>query len=61
METPASVRDSLLRSADDVDELRALCGRLAVWTVDDVDRALELVAWGVDELISNRMQVLNAV
>lgn len=60
-ETAVSVRDSLLRSADDVDQLRSLSGSVAAWTVDDVDRALELVALGVDALISNRLQVLNAV
>ena len=60
-QTPVSIRESLLRSADDVDQLRTLSGSLAVWTVDDVDRALELVALGVDKLISNRLQVLNAV
>ena len=60
-QTPVSVRESLLRSADDVDQLRTLSGSLAVWTVDDVDRALELVALGVDKLISNRLQVLNAI
>lgn len=60
-ETPVSVRESLLRSADDVDQLRTLSGSVAAWTVDDVDRALELVELGVDALISNRLQVLNAV
>jgi hypothetical protein len=59
--TDVSVRGSLLQTADDVEQLRELSSGVAAWTIDDVDRALELVDLGIDTLISNRLQVLNAI
>ncbi len=59
--TPVAVRHTLLHSADEVALLRRRAGRVGAWTVDDVDRALELVAWGVDEITSNHISVLNAL
>jgi hypothetical protein len=29
--------------------------------VDDTDRALELASWGVDEIVSNHIDVLHAL
>ncbi|MSQ42399.1 MAG: hypothetical protein EXR65_05120 [Dehalococcoidia bacterium] len=60
-ETAVVVRHTLLHSADEVAALRARAGRVGVWTVDDVDRALTLVAWGIDDLVSNRLTVLGAI
>lgn len=60
-ETHVTVRHTLLTSARRVQELRQLAGRVSAWTVDDVDRAIELVGWGVDDLVSNRLQVLNSI
>ena len=60
-ETPVAVRHTLLHSASEVQSLRGRAGRVAVWTVDDIDRAIELLGWGVDEIVSNHLQVLNAV
>ena len=59
--TPVAVRHTLLHSADEVALIRRRAGRVGAWTVDDVDRALELVAWGVDEVTSNHVSVLNAL
>ena len=59
--TPVTVRHTLLRSPRLLEELRARAGRVGAWTVDDADRALELKAWGIDELVSNRLVVLNAL
>ena len=60
-ETAVVVRHTLLHSSDEVAALRARAGRVGAWTVDDAGRALELVAWGVDDLVSNRLTVLNAI
>ena len=60
-ETAIVVRYTLIESADHVAELRELAGEVGVWTVDDVDQAIELVSWGVDELTSNSLTVLNAI
>ncbi|MEX2445813.1 MAG: hypothetical protein WD734_00615 [Dehalococcoidia bacterium] len=60
-ETPVVVRHTLLHSPDEVAALRERAGRVGVWTVDDTDRALQLVEWGVDDLTSNRLTVLNAI
>lgn len=60
-ETPVTVRHTLLHSPREVASLRRHAGAVTVWTVDDVDRAIELSAWGVDGLVSNRLTVLNAV
>ena len=60
-ETAVAVRHTLLHSADEVALLRERAGRVGVWIVDDAARALVLVAWGVDEVTSNRLTVLNAI
>ena len=60
-ETAVVVRHTLLHSADEVAALRDRAGRVGAWTIDDTDRALELVDWGVDEVTSNRLSVLNAI
>ncbi len=60
-QTAIVVRHTLVESADHVAELRELAGEVGVWTIDDVDRAIELVSWGVDELTSNSLTVLNAI
>ena len=59
--TAVTVRHSLLGTAGDVARIRAAAGHVTVWTVDDIDRALELSAWGVDGIVSNRLTVLNAL
>src|SRR5690606_33821201 len=59
--TPVTVRHALLRSAGVVAALRSRAGHVGAWTVDDVDRALELSAWNVDAVVSNRLTVLNAL
>src|SRR5690606_26683431 len=43
--TSLAVRHSLLRSPEQIAALRREAGRVTAWTVDDVDRAVELVAW----------------
>lgn len=60
-EVAVAVRHTLLRSADEVASLRRHAAGVAVWTVDAVDRAIELAGWGVDEIVSNQLTVLNAV
>jgi glycerophosphoryl diester phosphodiesterase len=55
------VRHSLLHHAAEVEALRRRSSRVGVWTVDDVDRALELASWGVDEITSNSLSVLAAL
>ena len=55
-----AVRHTLLRSPAEVESLLRHARRVSVWTVDDVDRAIELVGWGVDEIVSNHVHVLNA-
>jgi len=59
--TPVAVRHSLLRSPEDVAALHRVSPTVTAWTVDDVDRALELAEWGVDGIVSNLVTVLNAV
>ena len=56
-----AVRHSLLRSEREVESLRRRAGHVAAWTVDEVDRAIELAGWGVDAIVSNHLDVLNAV
>ena len=58
---PVAVRHTLLHSAAEAASLRGLAGHVAVWTVDEIDRAIELVRWGVDEIVSSHLDVLNAV
>ena len=61
-ETAVVVRHSLLHHAA---ARSRRCGsaqsRVGAWTVDDVDRALELASWGVDEITSNSLSVLAAL
>ncbi len=59
--TPVTVRQSLIDTRTTLEALRARAGRVGAWTVDDVDRALELRSWGVDQLVSNRIAVLDAI
>ena len=60
-ETAVAVRHTLLHTADEVAVLRERARRVNAWTVDDVDRAMQLVSWGVDEITSNHVTVLNAL
>ncbi len=60
-ETPVVVRHTLLHTPDEVAVLRLRTTDIGVWTVDDAARALELEAWGVDRITSNRLTVLNAL
>ena len=60
-ETAVAVRHTLLPTADEVAVLRARARRVNAWTVDDPDRALQLAAWGVDEITSNLVTVLNTL
>jgi hypothetical protein len=55
------VRHTLLRSAVEVESLQRWSDGVGVWTVDDVERARQLVAWGVDSLTSNELGVLAAL
>ncbi len=59
--TTVAARHTLLHSAGEVAALHRHAGRLAAWTVNDADRAIELVGWGVDEIVSGDLQVLNSV
>jgi hypothetical protein len=58
---PLAARHTLLHDRADVEALRRFTPRIAAWTVDDVDRALDLASWGVDEIVSNEVAVLRAV
>lgn len=58
---PVVIRHSLLHTPDEVTALRIRAGDVGVWTVDDAARALDLKAWGVDRITSNRITVLNAI
>ena len=58
---PVVIRHTLLHTSDEVAALRLRAGDIGVWTVDDAARALDLQAWGVDRITSNRITVLNAV
>jgi glycerophosphoryl diester phosphodiesterase len=60
-ETAVVVRHSLLHHPGEVEALRQRSSRVGAWTVDDVDRALELASWGVDEITSNSLSVLAAL
>lgn len=60
-QTAVVVRHTLIESPADLEELRELSGEVGVWTIDDIDRAIELASWGVDELTSNNLTVLNAI
>lgn len=54
-----AVRHTLLPDAGTVEAAQRWTNHLAVWTVDDVDRAMALARWGVDEIASNQLIVLN--
>lgn len=56
-----TIRHTLLHDGAEVEALRRFTPRIAVWTVDDVDRALELASWDVDEIVSNHLDVLRAL
>lgn len=58
---PVAVRESLLHSAAELHSLQRAARFVTAWTVDDVDRALELAEWGVDAVVSNHVTVLNAL
>lgn len=60
-ETAVAVRHTLLHSPDEVVLLRERARRVNAWTVDDPARALELASWGVDEITSNLVTVLNTL
>ena len=60
-EVGVAVRHSLLRAPGEVEALRRFTPRITVWTVDDLERARELAAWGVDEVVSNRLDVLGGL
>lgn len=61
VETAVMVRHSLLRSAAEVESLQRWAGTVGAWTVDDVARAHQLVAWGVQSITSNELAVLTAL
>jgi glycerophosphoryl diester phosphodiesterase len=56
-----AVRHSLLHDYAEVQALRRFTPRVSAWTVDDAARARALAAWGVDEVVSNRVEVLAAL
>lgn len=58
---PIAIRHTLLHTAEEVRAIKRHAGTIAAWTVDDVDRALELTEWGVDAIVSNDITVLNAL
>lgn len=58
---PVTVRHTLLKTAGAVESLRMRAGTVGAWTVDDADRALELKAWGADQIVSNYLTVLNTL
>lgn len=60
-ETAVAVRHTLLHTPDEVAALRDRARRVNAWTVDDADRALQLATWGVDEITSNHVTVLNTL
>jgi glycerophosphoryl diester phosphodiesterase len=55
-----SVRHTLLTAAS-VDGLRQVTGRVVAWTVNDVVRAEQLAALGVDGITTDRLDVMRAV
>ncbi len=60
-ETSVVVRHSLLHHPGEVEALRRRSTLVGAWTVDDVERALELAEWGIDEITSNSLSVLAAL
>jgi len=57
-QTGVTVRHPLLNDAEVVQSLRRHAGWVGAWTVDEQQRAADLVAWGVDALTSNSLAVL---
>ena len=55
-----AMRHGLLNPAL-VEALHARGLRILAWTVDSPQRALELLSWGVDGIISNRLDLLRAI
>lgn len=60
-ETPLTVQHTLIHTPDEVEVLRRRAGRVSVGIVDDIDRAIELAEWGVDEVESSHVVVLNSL
>lgn len=60
-ETAVTVKHSLLHSPEEVAVLNQWAGAVGVWTVDDLERARELVSWGAASVTSNRLEVLAAL
>lgn len=58
---PVVIRHTLLHTPDEVLALRMRAGDVGAWTVDEAARALDLEAWGVDRITSNRIPVLNTI
>ena len=58
---PLAARHTLLHDRAEVEALRRFTPRIAAWTVDDVGRALDLASWGVDEIVSNEIEVLRTL
>jgi hypothetical protein len=56
-----AIRHTLLHDRAEVQALRRFTPRIAAWTVDGVERARELASWGVDEIVSNELDVLRAL
>jgi glycerophosphoryl diester phosphodiesterase len=56
----AAMRHGLL-SSDLLGALHARGLRVLAWTVDSPARAVELLRWGVDGIISNRLDLLEAI
>ncbi len=54
-----AVRHRLLGGPAEVAALREHAPTVTAWTVDDLDRAHELVEWGVDAIVSNELTVLD--
>lgn len=55
-----AMRHGLLNPAL-VEALHARRLKILAWTVDSPQRALELLQWGVDGIISNRIELLQAI
>lgn len=56
-----AVRHRLLGGAAEVAALREHASSVTAWTVDELDRARELTAWGVDAVVSNHLAILDGL
>jgi glycerophosphoryl diester phosphodiesterase len=56
-----AVRHRLLGGPAEVAALREHASSVTAWTVDDLDRARELTAWGVDAVVSNHLAILDGL